>query len=38
MEDANFPTWTSVSVRSNCKFLTFYRQAGGGPLTERHSS
>ena len=23
---------------SNCKSLTFYRQAGGGPSTERHSS
>ena len=26
-----------VTPRSNCKCLTFYRQAGGGPSTERHS-
>ena len=26
-----------VIARSNCKCLTFYRQAGGGPSTERHS-
>ena len=27
-----------VIPRSNCKCLTFYQQAGGGPLTERLSS
>ena len=27
-----------VIPRSNCKCLTFHRQAGGGPSTERHSS
>ena len=27
-----------VIPRSNCNCLTFYQQAGGGPLTERHSS
>ena len=27
-----------VIPRSNCKCLTFYRQVGGGPSTERHSS
>ena len=47
MESANFATWTSVQLgltsevkvipRSNCKCLTFYQQAGGGPSTERHS-
>ena len=26
-----------VISRSNCKFLTLYRQAGGGSSTERHS-
>ena len=26
-----------VIPRSNCKCLTFYLQAGGGPSTERHS-
>ena len=26
-----------VIPRSNCKCLTFYWQAGGGPSTERHS-
>ena len=26
-----------VIPRSNCKCLTFYQQAGGGPSTERHS-
>ena len=26
-----------VIAKSNCKCLTFYRQAGGGPSTERHS-
>ena len=26
-----------VTPRSNCKYLTFYWQAGGGPSTERHS-
>ena len=35
-------TWFNLSEvkvipRSNCKCLTFYRQAGGGPSTERHS-
>ena len=36
-------TWFYVSkvkviLRSNCKCLTYYQQAGGGPSTERHSS
>ena len=26
-----------VIPKSNCKCLTFYQQAGGGPSTERHS-
>ena len=26
-----------VIPRSNCKHLSFYQQAGGGPLAERHS-
>ena len=36
-------TWFDLSEvkviqRSNCRCLTFYQQAEGGPLTERHSS
>ena len=30
-------TKVKVIPRSNCKCLAFYWQAGGGPLTERHS-
>ena len=30
-------TKVKVIERSNCKCLTFYQQAGGGPSTERHS-
>ena len=30
-------TKVKVNTRSNCKCLTFYQQAGGGPSTERHS-
>ena len=30
-------TKIKVISRFNCKYLTFYQQAGGGPSTERHS-